>query len=170
MLNRRQFTQWLIGASAVFPITALAHAQHVILTEMNWNNSNKAIEIIHKFQLYHTEQALFDRGVITTADLGSLENKARFALYTEEKFKLLSAEKNTYALETLGLEIQGEFCFIYQECSLNTFPDTFWVQSKLLNNTPFNFKHLVNFTHNGRVSSIKFDGQTHTILMVAKAQ
>jgi len=157
MLTRRHSLQALCGAALItaLPIPSFAHRQKTTLSQIEWDEADKALYITHSYHMHDAETALAARGIIQKPDLTSLKSRARLALYTEKQFKL-SHGGEEIELEILGAEFEARTVYVYQQVFLDEKPTSLTVSAAMLRDIiPGQINHVdLHFTD--EVKSVAF--------------
>lgn len=106
--------RWILSAVLLLcMMPAGAHRGHAVWTDIVW--SGESFEIVHRMHL--ADAIVVNRYMGGTEPIEELRSLALVALYVDERFKLLSAERQGAAikLETIGAEIEDDFLLVYQE-------------------------------------------------------
>jgi len=157
MLNRRHSLQIMCGAAFVsaLPLSAQAHRQKTTLSQIEWNEADKALYVTHSYHMHDAETALAARGIINKPDLTSLRSRAKLALYTDENF-LLSSGGTQIELDILGADFEARTVYVYQQVFLSEKPRALTVSAAMLRDIiPGQINHVdLHFSEN--VKSVKF--------------
>ena len=144
----------MAGGLALLAGPALAHRLARSETEIRIADDG-AVRVIHTLHLQDAQDALYRAGIIDAPDLGSLRNRARLALYTEERFAL-SVDGTAAPLELIGAEIEGDSVFVYQEGRLG--PGALTVRNGVLRDLLARQINSVNVMRAGRTVTLEFRG------------
>ena len=110
----------LLASTALLAIAGLAHAHQmqVAITTVTINLRTDSIEVIHRFFTHDTEHAMAQ---ITgrPADI-MLDEKVQqqFGRYVGKNFKLFGQDKMELPLSIVGVELEGDVIWVYQEAPL----------------------------------------------------
>lgn len=158
MINRRLVLSSGLSLAA-FSIAgpAFAHREPQTRTSVVWDGTTKTLDVTHTFHIHHAEQALARAGIIEKADLNSLKEQARLALYTEKNFSL-SENGNSLDLELIGAESDGRDVFVYQQVALPAAPESLDVSCNLLRKHIRGQINHVDVNLAGRIHSLRFAG------------
>ena len=113
-------------------LSARAHRAKAALTLVTWNRSAGVLEIDHALHAHDAEIALAQVGGVSAPDLSRLEDRARLALYVEERFALTIPGGAPMPLKLLGAELDGDTIHVYQEVPLNAVPPRLLVRNMIL--------------------------------------
>jgi len=159
MFSRRKSLSILTGAAfmAVFPTQSYAHKQKTTLTQVEWNERDKALYVTHSYHIHDAETALAKAGIIDKPDLTSLKARAKLALYTSRNFKLFENDQEL-ELELLGAENEGRTIYVYQQTSLPKPPTKLIVSATMLREIVLGQINNVDITLANDLKSLKFEG------------
>lgn len=129
------------GAGALFAPAAAAHPAKTVLTTVEWNAGNAAIEVVHRLHPHDAEIVLSEGGA--ALDLGDPMQQARLMLYIETHF-VLSSGGRQIALDPVGVELRDLDAMVYREAKAarpfaellvddRVFRDVFDEQTNLVN-------------------------------------
>lgn len=107
----------LLACAALLAIAGLAHAHQmqVAITTVTFNLRTDSIEVIHRFFTHDTEHAMAQ---ITgrSADIILDEMvQQQFGLYVGRNFKLFDQDSTEIPLALVGVELEGDVIWVYQE-------------------------------------------------------
>jgi len=156
-LTRRHSLHLFCGAALIsaLPLSAQAHRQKTTLSQIEWNESEKALYVTHSYHMHDAETALAVRGIIAKPDLTSLRSRAKLALYTDTHFQL-SSEGQKVDLEILGADFQARTVYVYQQVFLDEKPTSLTVSAAMLRDIiPGQINH-VDLHLTEEVKSVKF--------------
>ena len=156
-LTRRHSLQIICGAAflSALPIGAQAHRQRTTLSQIEWDEADKALYITHSYHMHDAETALAARGIIAKPDLTSLRSRAKLALYTEKHFQL-SSDGRKVDLEILGADFEARTVYVYQQVFLDEKPTSLTVSAAMLRDIiPGQINH-VDLHLTPEVKSVKF--------------
>ena len=143
----------MLGTTVSF--NSLAHRQHFSWTDISFNNSSNQIQIVHRVHAHDAIQLLeFDEE--TSIDLTNATIQAKFALYIAGQFQL-ELEDHSASIELIGVELEGNYIFVYQETSLHKPPKKLRVHSTIFQNLFSDQLNIVNLNLDGQTTqSLEF--------------
>ncbi len=133
MITRRRIFSILSGGAifTALPLSALAHRQKTTLSKIDWDPTDKSLNITHSYHMHDVETALAAKGIIDKPDVKSLRARAKLALYTETQFKLSSGGQQI-ELQILGAEYEARTVYVYQQVFLDKKPSELLVSASML--------------------------------------
>lgn len=131
--------------------SASAHRAQYTLTELRWSVNTRSLEVIHSIHL-DDAMALLSRLGSPTGEL-DLETRAKVMLYVEDKFGL---ERNAESIELapVGVQIEGDYLWVYQKLDERTIPAGLSVTSTILFEINERQQHQVNLVVGGDVRTV----------------
>lgn len=137
---------------------AFAHKQRLSLTRIDWNESDKTLDVTHSFHIHEAENTLYGAGLIRYPDLTKLKTRARLALYTSEHFSLSLDGSKTLSLDIIGAEIDGQSVYVYQQVPLEAPPKRLIVSNSIFRALARDQINNVDVNINGEIKSLQFKG------------
>ncbi len=110
-------------ALAVTAGPAQAHRQHHAVVTVAWSPSAARLEVAHQLHDHDLEDALVHAGHAADLTLESIDAQALAALYVADRFTLTTPDGAPIPLEILGVEIEDDTVWVYQEAALAAPPD-----------------------------------------------
>jgi hypothetical protein len=103
-----------------------------VLTTVEWNATNSALEIVHRIHAHDAEVGLQMTQGGGVFDITQVQNQARLMLYLEKAFTLADGAGKRIALAPVGAELQAEAILAYQEAKLPAPPAELRVGNSIL--------------------------------------
>lgn len=128
---------------------AQAHRAKSALTLVRWDAATGVLEVEHRLHAHDAEVALNQRTGVATPDVTQVADRARLALYCEERFTLTGRDGTVIALKTLGAELIRDYVHIYQEGRLTDRPARISVRNTILRDVFKTQVNQVNFDMEG---------------------
>lgn len=135
------------GLAAGLVPPAHAHRAKAALTLVRWNKAAGLLEIDHSLHAHDAEIALARIGGVTAPDLSRLEDRARLALYVEERFALTVPGGPALTLRLVGAEPDGANIHVFQEVALPAAPARLRVRNTILRDV-----------FSGQINQVNIDG------------
>jgi hypothetical protein len=156
MVRRFLFALLIASANIYSPLTA-AHRQHISWTGVEWNQETRNLEVVHRIH-EHDAQLLLTRQLNKPADLTRLQDRALFAIYVEDHFKLPITDNtaSTEVLKLLGAELEDSYILVFQELKLDKPPTSMTLHASLLMELFPDQINMINIKVNEPVRTLKF--------------
>jgi hypothetical protein len=107
---------WLLMAGLGFGQTlALGHQMQVAMTTVSFKAASGTIEVIHRFYTHDTEQVMSELAGKQVDLVADDAIQQQFGRYVSEHFSLLDQAANQLPLTLVGVELEGDFTWVYQE-------------------------------------------------------
>lgn len=137
----------------------LAHRQLEALTTISFNENTATWEIVHRFHAHDAERAMAEIRKEIEFDLENLEDRARFALYVEERFGLReSKSQSPIDLVLVGAALEDHDILVFQEFK-GSLPDLIAVRQDVLRDWFPNQTNTVNIEIKGTIRTLVFTGE-----------
>jgi hypothetical protein len=157
MMVRRFLFAVLIASCNIYSPLAAAHRQHISWTGVEWNQETRNLEVVHRIH-EHDAQLLLARQLNKPADLTQLQDRALFAIYVEDHFKLLITDNtaSTEVLKLLGAELEDSYILVFQELKLEKPPASMTLHASLLMDLFPDQINMINIKVNEPVRTLQF--------------
>jgi len=107
---------WLLMAGIGFSQTlALGHQMQVAMTTVSIKAVSGTIEVIHRFYTHDTEQVMSKLAGKQVDLVGDVAIQQQFGRYVSEHFSLTDQAAHQLPLSLVGVELDGDFTWVYQE-------------------------------------------------------
>lgn len=147
----------LLGAT--LSLDSSAHRQHFSWSDISYDHSANQIEIVHRVHAHDAIQ-LLELHEKNAIDLTTTDNQAKFALYIEDHFRI-EIDDGSPSIELIGVELEGNYVFVYQQSSWRTLPNKLSVHSTIFQNLFADQLNVVNLHVAGQViQSVEFRNQS----------
>ncbi len=148
----------MLVASALLS-QALAHRLPVTVVTVERLDDGR-LGITHRLHAHDAVAVLARDASVKQPEIESLKARAKIALYVEEHFKLGLADENSQPiplpLSLVGVEVESDYLFVYQETDKPVLTESFYVQSGLMREIGDNWLSHVNFETTSTVRSVTF--------------
>ena len=148
----------LIASGNIYaPLTA-AHRQHISWTGVEWNQETRNLEVVHRIH-EHDAQLLLAAQLNKSVDLTRLQDRALFAIYVEDHFKLLITDNtsSTRELKLLGAELEDAYILVFQELKLDKPPTSMTLHASLLMDLFPDQINMINIKVNEPLKTLQFE-------------
>lgn len=159
----RATPRWrIVGAWLVMvflPLSTLqAHQQKTAITQIQFNERSRSLEIMHRFYLHDAEHAV--RHLLDSdADIiGNEQTRRQFAEYVAERFALYREDGSSLPLRLVGQEADGQFFWVYQELPVDTAPSRVTARHDALRDLWPEQTNTVNIQLDGSIRTLTFTG------------
>ena len=146
----------LILFSLLLSGNAYAHQQKTAVTTLNFNHRSHSLEVMHKFYLHDAEHAVRDLFDPSADILVSRDTQETFANYVRKQFAIKDASQQNLKLEYVGLELDGNYLWIYQEAKITENLDSLSISNGALQELWPAQVNLVNIEGKGKIKSLLF--------------
>lgn len=154
---RRTSLRLSLFVAAVVTLTAAvatAHRAPGSLTTIEWNDRAGATEIVHRLHSHDAELGVGELLGIDSLSALDLEDRARIALYVEERFEIRHAGE-ALPLSLVGAELFSDHLLVYQEYS-GELSGTIEIRDDILRDVFPAQVNQVNIEHAGVVRTLMF--------------
>ena len=154
--NRR----WVLGGAmniALLSTAAPVWAHRLARTETEVTfKDDGSVAVIHSYHVQDVQDALYAAQTIESPDMGSLRNRAKLALYTEQTFSL-KIDDQAIPLEIVGAEVAGATVYVYQEAQ-NVPSGKVSIEATMLRELIKGQQNSVNVEIDGETQTLDFKG------------
>ena len=135
-----------------------AHQMQVAMTTISFKAASGTIEVIHRFYTHDTEQVLTELSGKQVDLVGDGDMQRQFGRYVSEHFQLTDQATGQLPLSLVGVELEGDFIWVYQETAIPAqLRELTVLNSALLDILP-NQVNTVNVECGDVVSTLVFSG------------
>lgn len=106
---------WLLGTLLFAAFSLSAHQQKTAISTVLFNPRTNNIEIMHRFRVHDAEHAVKEIFGKNADILDSKITQEQFGAYVNQRFNLFDSEEQPLALKMVGVELEGQFFWVYQE-------------------------------------------------------
>jgi hypothetical protein len=110
----------LLGALLFAAFSLSAHQQKTSISTVLFNPRTNNIEIMHRFRVHDAEHAVKEILGKDADIIGSKKTQKQFADYVHQRFNLFDSDEQTLPLKMVGVELDGNFFWVYQETTQST--------------------------------------------------
>lgn len=142
-----------LGQNFVF-----AHQMQAAMTTVSFKAANGTIEVIHRFYTHDTEQVLTELAGKQVDLVGDGNVQRQFGRYVSENFQLTDQATRQLPLSLVGVELEGDFIWVYQETTLPAQLHELTVHNSALLDSLPNQVNTVNVECGDVVSTLVFSG------------
>lgn len=145
--------------AALLPLSAVhAHQQKAAITQIQFNERGRSLEIMHRFYLHDAEHAV-RRLLDPDADIiGNEQTRRQFAEYVAERFALYREDGSALPLRLVGQEADGQFFWVYQELRVDAPPARVTARHDALRDLWPEQTNTVNIQLDGTIRTLTFTG------------
>ena len=111
---------WLLGTLLFAAFSISAHQQKTAISTVLFNPRTGNIEIMHRFRVHDAEHAVKEIFGKDADIIGSKETQQQFGDYVNQRFSLFDSEQQSLPLKMIGVELEGQFFWVYQETTQPT--------------------------------------------------
>jgi hypothetical protein len=142
--------------------TVFAHQLQVAMTTVSFKTASGTIEVIHRFYTHDTEQVLSQLAgkQVDLLDDGVMQRQ--FGRYVSENFQLTDQASKPLPLSLVGVELEGDFIWVYQETAIPAKLRELTVLNTALLDTLPNQVNTVNVECGNVISTLEFSGNIRT--------
>ena len=97
------------------PLTASAHQLQVAISTVRFIPRTATIEVIHRFYSHDAEHALSSMAGRRVDILRDEASQQAFGRYLSDHFQLRDQDEKVLPLSLVGVELDGDFIWVYQE-------------------------------------------------------
>lgn len=166
---------FLVFSVTWMSVRAHAHPVKESLSLITYNPRSEVIEVAHRFGLHDAEY--FTRAVLgrKTDLLTDKQSQKYFSAYVHEGFSIRAKNAKEYELEDIGVQLEGNYLWVYQELSLSVmtaslptepgsksrvnWPDVIQVRNNILRDVWPEQRNVVNIDFGLQTHALVFEGE-----------
>ena len=154
---------WIVLIATIFLAAPVrAHQLQVAISTVKFITRNNTIEIIHRFYSHDVEHALSSLTGHRVDIFQDEEARQAFGEYVSEHFQLSGQGETELPLSLVGVELEGDFIWVYQETPIpGQLSELTISDSALLGVTPGQV-NTVNVECNGELNTLVFSEKSTT--------
>jgi hypothetical protein len=109
---------WVTGTLLFAAFSLCAHQQKSAISTVLFNPQTKNIEIMHRFRVHDAEHAVKQIFNKNADIIDSKKTQEEFGHYVNQRFNLFDGNGQSMPLKMVGVELDGQFFWVYQETAL----------------------------------------------------
>jgi len=109
---------WVTGTLLFAAFSLCAHQQKSAISTVFFNPQTKNIEIMHRFRVHDAEHAVKQIFNKNADIIDSKKTQEEFGHYVNQRFNLFDGNGQSMPLKMVGVELDGQFFWVYQETAL----------------------------------------------------
>jgi hypothetical protein len=152
----------LLALVCLTPIATTAHQVQVALTTVTFSARTGSVEVIHRYYTHDTEHAM---SILAGRQADIMLDEAvqqLFGRYVGKHFQLLDQDGKELPLALVGVELEGDIIWVYQETSLPGHLTELSVTNPVLLDLLPAQVNTVNVECGGELSTLEFSGNSRT--------
>lgn len=154
----RVFCLFLTLLAGAVSAPAFAHQQKAAITKILFNPRTGNIEVMHRFYLHDAEHAVRQIFSKDADILGSRQTQQDFADYVAARFELIDAVEGPLPLDFIGVELERNFIWVYQETPAKESLKTLGIRHNALRDLWPQQINTVNVEGVGEIKTATFQG------------
>ena len=147
---------WLIGTLLFAAFSLAAHQQKTAISTVLFNPRTQNIEIMHRFRVHDAEHAVKHIFGKNADIIDSKETQKQFGAYVNQRFKLFDSEEQPLALKMVGVELDGQFFWVYQETTQPAKLDNMTIRHDALRDLWPEQVNTINVEGKGKLQTLTF--------------
>ena len=147
---------WLLGTLLFAAFSISAHQQKTAISTVLFNPRTENIEIMHRFRVHDAEHAVKEIFGKDADIIGSKETQQQFGDYVNQRFSLFDSEQQSLPLKMIGVELEGQFFWVYQETTQPTKLNNMTVRHNALRDLWPKQVNTINVEGKGKLQTLTF--------------
>lgn len=111
----KRICQVVLIVTILMAASASAHQLQAAISSVTFITRNNTVEVIHRFYSHDAEHALSSLAGHHVDILQDVEAQRVFGRYVSEHFQLSGEDETELPLSLVGVELEGDFIWVYQE-------------------------------------------------------
>jgi hypothetical protein len=163
MVLLRKPVAWILAVLlGSWQSVAPAHQMQVAMTTVTIKAASGTIEVIHRFYTHDTEQVLSQLAGKQVDLVGDGQIQQQFGRYVSENFQLTDQAAKPLPLSLVGVELEGDFIWVYQETTIPAQLSELTVRNTALLDILPKQVNTVNVECGDMISTLEFSGSIRT--------
>ena len=156
---------WTLGALLFAAFSISAHQQKTAISTVLFNPRTENIEIMHRFRVHDAEHAVKEIFGKDADIIDSKETQAQFGDYVNQRFNLFDSNENPLPLKMVGVELEGQFFWVYQETTQPTKLDNMTIRHNALRDLWPEQINTINVEGKGKLQTLTFSDSVELLTL-----
>lgn len=147
---------WAMGTLLIAAFSISAHQQKTAISTVLFNARTENIEIMHRFRVHDAEHAVKE---IFGKDADIIDSKAtqkQFGDYVSQRFGLFASDEQPLPLKMVGVELEGQFLWVYLETTQPTKLENMTIRHDALRDLWPEQINTINVEGKGKIQTLTF--------------
>jgi hypothetical protein len=149
-------SNWLIGTLLFAAFSLSAHQQKMAISTILFNARTENIEIMHRFRVHDAEHAVKEIFGKDADIIGTKKTQEQFGEYVNQRFNLFDSNEQPLPLKMVGVELDGQFFWVYQETTQPTKLDNMTIRHNALRDLWPEQVNTINVEGKGKLQTLTF--------------
>ena len=159
---------WLVGTLLFAAFSLSAHQQKTAISTVLFNPRTENIEIMHRFRVHDAEHAVKEIFGKKADIIGSIEIQQQFGDYVNQRFNLFDSDEQPLPLKMVGVELDGQFFWVYQETTQPTQLDNMTIRHNALRDLWPEQVNTINVEGKGKLQTLTFSDSVELLKLTFK--
>ena len=156
---------WTLGALLFAAFSISAHQQKTAISTVLFNPRTENIEIMHRFRVHDAEHAVKEIFGKDADIIDSKETQAQFGDYVNQRFNLFDSNEQPLPLKMVGVELEGQFFWVYQETTQPTKLDNMTIRHNALRDLWPEQINTINVEAKGKLQTLTFSDSVELLTL-----
>jgi hypothetical protein len=156
---------WTLGALLFAAFSISAHQQKTAISTVLFNPRTENIEIMHRFRVHDAEHAVKEILGKDADIIDSKETQAQFGDYVNQRFNLFDSNEQPLPLKMVGVELEGQFFWVYQETTQPTKLDNMTIRHNALRDLWPEQINTINVEGKGKLQTLTFSDSVELLTL-----
>ena len=165
-----KIVNWAIGALLFAAFSLSAHQQKTAISTVLFNPRTENIEIMHRFRVHDAEHAVKEIFGKDADIIDSKKTQNQFGEYVNQRFNLFASNQQPLPLKMVGVELEGQFFWVYQETTQPTTLDNLTIRHDALRDLLPEQVNTINVEGKGKLQTLTFTDSIELLKLTFKTQ
>ena len=165
-----KIVNWAIGALLFAAFSLSAHQQKTAISTVLFNPRTENIEIMHRFRVHDAEHAVKEIFGKDADIIDSKKTQNQFGEYVNQRFNLFASNQQPLPLKMVGVELEGQFFWVYQETTQPTTLDNLTIRHDVLRDLWPEQVNTINVEGKGKLQTLTFTDSIELLKLTFKTQ
>jgi len=159
---------WALGTLLFAAFSLSAHQQKTAISTVLFNARTENIEIMHRFRVHDAEHAAKEIFGKDADIIDSKETQVQFGDYVSQRFGLFDSDEHPLQLKMVGVELEGQFLWVYLETTQPPKLDNMTVRHDALRDLWPEQVNTINVEGKGKLQTLTFADSVELLTLTFK--
>ena len=165
-----KIVNWLIGTLLFAAFSLSAHQQKTAISTVLFNPRTENIEIMHRFRVHDAEHAVKEIFGKDADIIDSKNTQSQFGEYVHQRFNLYTSNQQPLPLKMVGVELEGQFFWVYQETMQPTRLENLTIRHDALRDLWPEQVNTINVEGKGKLQTLTFTDSIELLKLTFNTQ
>lgn len=167
-ITMNKIVYWALGTLLFAAFSLSAHQQKTAISTVLFNPRTENIEIMHRFRMHDAEHAVKEIFGKDADIIDSKNTQNQFGEYVNQRFKLFASNQQLLPLKMVGVELEGQFFWVYQETTQPATLDNLTIRHDALRDLWPEQVNTINVEGKGKLQTLTFTDSVELLKLTFK--